>query len=248
MARRSKRPVRCSTCLAELGRDRVCPVHGQRQADGSSSTPAASRGQRFPAEPLTPAEVEQLIAACSHRSPTGIRNRAIVATLYRTGIRCGELVALRPKDIDREAGTLTVLHGKGNERRTVAIDATALAYIDRWLETRRAKLGISRHGPVFCTLTRDTARGVVVGTPLSTHYVRHMLPRLARRAGIAKRVHPHGLRHTLAFELAMEGKPLPVVQSQLGHANSSTTAAYIEHLAPRQLLEAMRDREWLPAS
>ena len=74
--------------------------------------------------------------------------------------------------------------------------------------------------------------------------MRRLLPRLAARAGIEKRVHPHGLRHTHAAELAAEGKPLNLIQAQLGHASLATTDRYLCHIAPQQLIDAIRTREW----
>ncbi|HJQ83494.1 MAG TPA: tyrosine-type recombinase/integrase [Candidatus Binatia bacterium] len=86
---------------------------------------------------------------------------------------------------------------------------------------------------MFCTLK---------GGRVATAYVRALMPRLARRAGIEKRVHAHGLRHTHAAELAMEGKPVNLIQAQLGHASLAVTSAYLAHIAPAQLIEAMRTR------
>jgi len=171
-------------------------------------------GKTYPAEILTADEVRALIRACSHRAPTGIRNRALIVVLYRAGLRVSEALALRPKDVDLEAGTVTVLHGKNDRRRTVGIDAGAGAVIERWAERRRG-LGINGRAPLFCTLGGD---------PLQASYVRALLPRLAARAGIEKRVHPHGLRHTHAAELAAEGTPINLVQAQLGHSNVATTS------------------------
>ena len=75
-------------------------------------------------------------------------------------------------------------------------------------------------------------------------YVRTLLPRLADKAGIEKRVHPHGLRHTHAFELMMEGVPVPIIQQQLGHASLATTDRYLRHIAPRDVVMAMQARDW----
>ncbi len=75
-------------------------------------------------------------------------------------------------------------------------------------------------------------------------YVRALLPRLARKAGIEKRVHAHGLRHTHAFELANERTPLHVIQQQLGHSNVAVTSRYINHLAPTAVIETIKAREW----
>ena len=82
------------------------------------------------------------------------------------------------------------------------------------------------------------------GDPINARYVRAMLRRMAERAGIEKRVHPHGLRHTHAFELANEGTPLHVIQHQLGHGSLATTDRYIRHLAPRDVIKTMQAREW----
>jgi integrase/recombinase XerD len=71
-----------------------------------------------------------------------------------------------------------------------------------------------------------------------------LLPRLAVKEGIEKRVHPHGLRHTHAAELAAEAVPLNLVQAQLGHSSLATTDRYLRHIAPAQLIEAMRARSW----
>jgi integrase len=129
---------------------------------------------------------------------------------------------------------VTVLHGKGDRRRTVGLDPTAMALVLRWADKRKT-LGIGPRSPLFSTLD---------GRPLKPSYLRTLLPRLAQKAGIAKRVHPHGLRHTLAFELMMEGVPVPIIQRQLGHASLATTQRYLDHLAPREVIEAMRQREW----
>lgn len=209
-----------------------CPKHGSRNADGSSLNPSANKGRTFPAEPLTQEEVAALLRACSHRSPTGIRNAAIVATLWRSAIRCTELIELRPKDINRSGGHLQVLHGKGDQQRTPAIDENAIARIDRWMDARR-ELGITGHRPVFCTLS---------GQSLDSSYLRRLLPRLAHAAGVERRVHPHSLRHTLAYEWMMEGIPIAAISTQLGHENIATTAIYLKKIAPKDLVAAMRAR------
>jgi site-specific recombinase XerD len=106
--------------------------------------------------------------------------------------------------------------------------------IERWLE-RRAALRINGRRRVFCTLD---------GKPLKTAYVRALLPRLAGKVGIEKRVHAHGLRHTHAAELAHEGVPMNVIQAQLGHSNLGTTSRYLAHIAPAEVIRVMQGREW----
>jgi site-specific recombinase XerD len=194
----------------------------------------SNKGLKLPAEPLTEDEMRRLIRACSNRAPTGIRNRALLVVLYRGGLRLNEALQLFPKDLAGEHCTLRVLHGKGDRARLVGLDDGAWAILQRWMD-RRASLGINRHRRVFCTLAGD---------PLQPSYVRALLPRLARRGKIDKRVHAHGLRHTHAFELANENRPLHLIQAQLGHASLAVTDRYIKHLAPLQLVETMRSRKW----
>ena len=198
----------------------------------------ANYGQTYPAEVLTREEISRLLAACSRRGVAGIRNRALIVVMWRSGLRIAEVLALRVKDIDLDAGTITVLHGKGNRRRTVGIDPEALAVIERWISVRR-ELGIGPASPLFCTISSTTR-----GRPVKSSYVREALKDLARKAGIEKRVHPHGLRHTHASELAREGVPVHVIRRQLGHSSLATTERYIDHLTPMDVIDAMRHREW----
>ena len=192
------------------------------------------RARSFPTEVLTPEEASALIRSSSASSSTGIRNRALLTCLYRAGLRISEALSLRPKDLDLAKGSMTVLHGKGDKRRTVGLDAGAAAILGLWME-RRTKLGLTGRQPVFCTLK---------GRNIKTPYVRVLLPRLARKAGIEKRVHAHGLRHTHAAELAREHTPLNLIQAQLGHSSLATTDRYLRHIAPEELVRALSARTW----
>ncbi len=204
---------------------------------GRNGRKPAGAGKTYPAEILTADEVTALVRACSSRAPTGIRNRALIVLLYRGGLRIAEGLALYPKDVDRQAGTVRVLRGKGNRARTIGLDPEAFALLERWLDTR-ARRGLNSRYPLFCTLD---------GRPIDTSYVRHLLPRLAHKAGIETRVHAHGLRHTHAAELAREGMPVNLIQAQLGHSNLGTTSRYLAHIAPAELIEAMKKRPaWRP--
>lgn len=198
-----------------------------------AGAPAANKDLRFPPEPLTPTEANSLIAACSTRSRSGLRNRALLVLLYRGGLRVGEALALKVGDIDPAAGTVRVLHGKGNKTRLVGLDHGAMAVVQRWMDARRA-LGL-RNGPLLCTLA---------GKHLDSRYVRALVARLAADAGIDKRVHPHGLRHSHAVELAAEGVPVNVIQRQLGHADLRVTTVYLDHLQPTDVIAAMKRRKW----
>lgn len=196
----------------------------------------ANKGKKYPAEILTPTEVLALLDQISTTSSLGLRNRALITVLYRTGLRHAEALALFPKDVDPVAGSIAVLHGKGDRRRTVGIDPGACDVIRLWTE-RRHRLGFGSAVPLFCTLQ---------GRPMKASYLKELLPRLARQAGIEKRVHAHGLRHTHAYELMMEGVEIPIIQRQLGHISLATTSIYLNHIAPRQVIETMRKRDWHP--
>jgi site-specific recombinase XerD len=192
----------------------------------------ANKGKTYPAEILTTGEVKALLGQCSATSSLGIRDRALITMLYR----CGEALALHLKDVDLQVGSVTVLHGKGDRRRTVGIDPGALRVVESWIERRR-ELALPVDAPLFCTLR---------GTPIPSSQIRQLLPRLARRAGITKRVHPHGLRHTHAYELMMEGVAMAIIQRQLGHLSLATTSTYLAHIAPKELIDTIRKRQWKP--
>lgn len=161
----------------------------------SASSSSSSTSRRRPPEVLAEAEAVALIKACSTRAPTGVRNRALIAVLWRSGLRISEALSLELRDVDLEAGSIRVRHGKGDRSRTVGVDEQTAALLARWIDRRR-KLSPGARSPVFCTLQ---------GGRIDSSYVRRLLPRLAAKAGIDRRVHAHGLRHTYAAELAREG-------------------------------------------
>jgi integrase len=198
----------------------------------------ANYGRKYPAEILTKDEVGRLLAACSRRGPTGLRNRALIVVMWRAGLRIAEALALRPKDVNLDHGTITILHGKGDRARTVGVDPQAAAVIDAWARRRR-ELGIGPLAPLFCTISGNTR-----GRPVKSSYVREALKELAGKAGIEKRVHPHGLRHTHAAELAREGVPVHVIRKHLGHSSLATTERYIDHLVPLEVIRAVQGRSW----
>ncbi len=193
-----------------------------------------NKGLTFPAEILTPAEVRKLILTCPRRSATGPRNRALIVVMWRAGLRCSEALSLRVVDANAEQSSVYVMRGKGGKSRTVGIDPESFAIIEQWLMVRD-KLSIPKTAPLFCTLA---------GGGLSTAYVRAMLPRLAKRAGIVKRVHAHMLRHTMAAEMRETGEDIAVISKQLGHSNIATTARYLDHVSPTAIINTMKKRHW----
>jgi site-specific recombinase XerD len=185
--------------------------------------------KRYPPEPLSRDETRNLLDACG-TSSTGIRNRALITTLWRAGLRIAEALALETRDLD--AGVLRVRRGKGGKQRVVALDPAAFASVQAWLD-RKAQLGIG--GPIFSTLK---------GGQMQSSYVRNAFKRLRRKAGITKRVHAHGLRHTFASELADEKTDVRVIQRALGHSSLQTTQGYIDHLRPTAVIDVLKARVW----
>tara|TARA_Y100000593_G_scaffold86064_1_gene164107 strand:- start:4238 stop:4852 length:615 start_codon:yes stop_codon:yes gene_type:complete len=194
---------------------------------------SSHKGERFLPQVLSQDEVNAMISICNPDSLSGARNRAIVAVLYRCGLRVSEALALKTSDLDFDSGIVRVLHGKGDKARTVGIDDAASEMVQHYLTEHRHKVD---DGPrVFVTYT---------GRPVLPRYVHTMMVRLARWAGISKRVHPHGLRHTHAHELEMEGVPVSVIAKTLGHASIHTTNTYLNHIHPTAAVNAIRGRRW----
>lgn len=187
------------------------------------------KGQRYPAEVLSRREVEALLGACGN-SRTGRRDRAILAVLWRGGLRISEALSLERRDVDFERGTVRIRCGKGAKSRTVGLDGLAASAIGAWLAVRPA--GGSR---VFCALS-DPLR------PVNAEHVRNKLKRLAARAGLERRVHPHMLRHTFACELVEEGADVVIVRDLLGHSSLSVTDAYVRGLGASRAVEFARRR------
>jgi len=199
-----------------------------------STSTSASTSRRRPPEVLSEAEAIALLKACSSRAPSGVRNRALIAVLWRCGLRISEALALELRDVDLDAGTVRVRHGKGDKSRTVGLDEQTTALLARWLD-RRKKLSPGARAPIFCTLQ---------GARIDSSYVRRLLPRLARKAGIDRRVHAHGLRHTYASELAREGTAINVIRDALGHTSLAVTDRYLRDVVPTHVIDTMRARRW----
>ena len=210
-------------------------------------------------------ELERLLNQVNTQTPTGARNYALLQLMAQTGLRCGEALAVEWRDIrreewPREAGHVEVWvlrlrrqHTKGKRpRQGIPLASATRAALARWNEWR-ARLGL-RSGPLFCTVSRGqkihgvpTARGFAPGRArtllrpgraLNSRYVRQLLRRLADKAGISRRVHPHMLRHTALTDLYDRTHDLRLVQQVAGHATTRMTERYT-HVRPIALAEAM---------
>jgi site-specific recombinase XerD len=179
-------------------------------------------------------QIKALIGACSGRAPTGVRNRALLAVMWRCGLRIAEALALQPRDVDLDGGILSVRHGKGDKARKLGVDATTAALVARWLD-KRAALGLNKRGrPLFCTLQ---------GGEIDQSYVRHLLIRLAAKVDL-EHAHPHAFRHSYTAGLAREGAPMNVIRDALGHTSLATTDRYLRAVAPVHVIDTMKQREW----
>ena len=187
--------------------------------------------RRFPPEHYSHDECLALMDACGD-TWSGQRNRALIALLWRSGLRLGEALAVMPKDIDWTGMAIRVLHGKGDKARTVNMDSHEAMVLTEWLKTRGE---FPPTTPVICTRK---------GAALEQAYVRQLMPRLAQRAGVHKRVHAHGFRHTYAVDLMREGVNVRNIQVLLGHTSLAVTTVYLASLSPEEALDAVRGREW----
>ncbi len=170
-------------------------------------------------------DLERLLRATEGSDLRSLRDRAVLETFFSTGLRLQELCSLN-RAIDLSRGEITV-RGKGEKLRVVFLSENARKAIKRYLEKRA-----DAEGALFISLSRN---GEVLGriTPRS---VERLVEFRARKAGIAKKVHPHELRHSFATDLLMNGADLRSVQELLGHANIGTTQIYT-HLTNKELRE-----------
>jgi integrase/recombinase XerD len=184
--------------------------------DPSERIESPKRWRTLPAV-LSVAEMDKLLAAPNTDEPLAIRDRALLEFAYATGVRVSELVALKLQDILFEDGVARVF-GKGAKERVVPVGRRALGAVALYAREIRP------------TLDRGKARGFLFlnarGTPLSRVGAWGVIKTTARRAGLAKRVTPHTLRHTFATHLLEGGADLRAVQEMLGHADLATTQLY----------------------
>ena len=219
------RPASSNRRLAAFRRYYRHLVRERRRPDDPTLTiRSARRPPRFP-KSLSESQVEALLGAPDPGTALGLRDRAMLETLYATGLRVSELVGLCTPALGLQEGVVRVV-GKGDKERLVPLGEEARAWLVRWLaEGRPELLGARASDHVFVTaraepMTRQRFWGIV-----RAH---------ARAAGIAAPLSPHGLRHAFATHLLNHGADLRVVQLLLGHADISTTQIYT-HVARERL-------------
>ena len=176
--------------------------------------------RRLPKAVLTRAEVGRLLAETLRQGPIGVRDRAILETLYATGVRRMELVRLKLDDIDQDQGTLMVRQGKGRKDRLLPIGETACHWIDRYLTEIRPELVVD---PNDATLFLTD-----FGEPFIKGRLTFLVRRYLKAAGIDKPGACHLFRHTMATLMLENGADLRFIQAMLGHADISTTTIYTQ--------------------
>jgi integrase/recombinase XerD len=175
--------------------------------------------QRLPRGILTRAEARRLIEAAPIKKPRDIRDRAILETLYATGIRRAELLALTIYDADLQTATLRIEHGKGNTKRVVPLTQSAIASLKLYLEEARALFAHEAGQVRLFVSTRS-------GGPLDDDDIVRIVAKAANRAGIRKHITPHTLRHTCATHLLKGRADIRQIQKLLGHRRLSSIEVY----------------------
>ena len=200
---------------------RYCLRERRIAVDPTLKLDPPKRTPRFP-KTLSETEVEALLAAPDPATPLGLRDRAMLETLYATGLRVSELVGLKTFEVNLDAGVVRVM-GKGSKERLVPLGEEAADWISRFLKVRSQK-----SDALF-----PTARG----GGMTRQAFWQLIRRYGARAIPGKKLSPHVLRHAFATHLINHGADLRVVQLLLGHADISTTQIYT-HVA-RERLKAL---------
>ncbi|HSO62090.1 MAG TPA: site-specific tyrosine recombinase XerD [Desulfobacterales bacterium] len=179
---------------------------------------------------LSVEEVRRLLNAPDSRTPSGIRDAAMIEVLYAAGLRVSELILLKVHDVHLDAGFVRVL-GKGSKERVVPIGQYAQEKVQFYLGHARNRM-LKDQSSLFLFVAR-------AGRPLTRQGFWKLLRKYARTAGLFQKVTPHSLRHSFASHLLEGGADLRAVQIMLGHVDISTTQIYT-HVANDRLRELHR--------
>ena len=203
---------------------RYCLRQGRIAADPTLNIDAPKLPRTLP-KSLTEEDVEHLLAAPPVDAALGLRDKAMIETLYASGLRVSELVTLKVGQVSHDMGVVRVL-GKGSKERLVPLGEEALAWIARYLGEARPALLAGRTSDDLFVTSR--------GRAMTRQMFWQLLRRHAARAGLRKAISPHTLRHAFATHLLNHGADLRVVQLLLGHSDISTTQIYT-HVARERL-------------
>jgi len=174
-------------------------------------------GRKLP-DTLDYQDIVLILNAIDLSTPEGMRNRAIVETLYGSGLRVSELVGLKRENVFFDVDFLRVL-GKGSKERLVPLGSDSKKYLRMYIEEVRVHIPVKPGNEAFVFLNRR-------GTKLSRVMVFMMVKDLTAKAGLRKQVSPHTFRHSFATHLIEGGADLRAVQEMLGHESITTTEIY----------------------
>jgi integrase/recombinase XerD len=197
--------------------------------NGAENLSLPRRWKRLP-KSLTNQEIEKLLAPETPETPERLCDQAVLELAYASGLRLSELRNLRLEQLHLDAGFINVI-GKGNKERVVPVGRKAVEALNRYVEVGRLKL-VTPRSPANVFLTKR-------GTPFAAVTLWLRIKRRVRRAGVARNVTPHMLRHSFATHLLEHGADLRVIQELLGHANISTTEVYT-HVTGNRLRDVHR--------
>lgn len=192
-----------------------CLVEGERKDNPCDAVDFPKLGQYLP-EVLSVEEVEAIMDSVDLRSPSGVRDRAILELLYGCGLRVSELCGLSISHVYLDEGFVRVV-GKGDKERLVPLGEPASDAFRAYLEVRPLPAQAAYQDTAFLNLR---------GTPLSRVSVFKMIKKQALLAGVDKEISPHSFRHSFATHLIAGGADLRVVQEMLGHESILTTEIY----------------------
>lgn len=190
------------------------------------------KSEKYLPEYLTIDEVDSLINSFDISKDDELRDKAIIETIYSSGLRVSELINLKIKDINIQEKIIKVL-GKGYKQREVPIRSEALYYIDLYLKNVRKKIISSDKTTLFVNKN---------GHKLTRQYIFEMIRKHAKMISLTKTISPHTLRHSFATHLLSKGADLKTVKEMLGHENIETTQIYT-HVAEEKIMNAY-DKFW----
>lgn len=192
--------------------------------------------KRLPAV-LNRYEQDALLKQPNPKAPTGLRNLCIISLMLKIGLRVNEIVDLKDDDIDWDKGRLQVRKSGVARERVLWVDEAEISLLRKWRELK--------------TIDSELFFTTLDGNRLKDRYIREMVKRLARKAGITKDVYPHLLRYTFAVDLIRETKDIHILQEALGHRKAATTQIYskllFEALTEPCLSDSAVRRSGMPA-
>lgn len=200
-------------------------------ADPTALLEGPKLGRKLP-DTLSFHEIEQLLGTIDLSTAEGQRNRAMVETMYSSGLRVTELVELRLSNVYFDLGFLRVI-GKGNKERLVPIGRDALKFIRIYIEEVRVHVPVKKGNENYVFLNRR-------GSKLSRVMIFNIIKDLAKEIGLKKSISPHTFRHSFATHLIEGGADLRAVQEMLGHESITTTEIYT-HLDREYLKQVIQE-------